>query len=1271
MPAQAKRIAFLVSETNTYQIVDAVSRVQLPVGTQISVVTPESLRQKQSARDTVSHADVIIADVMHFEFTDYLLGEISLEGKRVYALRSSRDDVRLTQAGFVFDEQVKAYFDHLSINNVKNLVLAVAQRELDASIAVGPAEAGATEGIYHPEAPNVFEGPGHFSSWYRARAQHRPDAPWIGVIIYGQTLVPGAIEPINHLISRLEAAGFNAFACFGELHRLFTQTLVTPEGAPMVDAVVSYGHKFSSGLRDDIFQAMADLGVPVINAVSPHYSSLPEWRGDPRGLNPTEVVWAINNPEISGLIEPSVLSGKIKVSGTRASTDVFAQKPVDESIQILTDRLKRLTTLERKPNRDKRVLILFYNNSPGKQNIGASYLNVFRSLVSILERLAAEGYTVDIPPDFSEDLIKSQILQFARNIGSWAPGELEKILESGRVITVDVATYQSWFDPLPHAYRIGVIEQWGTVDEAEIMQKGDAIVIPAIRLGNIALMPEPARGKGDDPMKIYHSPTIYPHHQYTAAYLWMRKVFQADAVIHLGTHGTHEWLPGKQIGLGHSCPPEVLSTDIPSFYPYIVDDVGEGIQAKRRGRATVIDHMIPPMKKGGLYHEYRKLAQLISTYRQAAEQGSQTAELKLLSISQLAERLGILKDLSITTLDASQIPELETYLTELSTTLMPYGLHTFGRSMSGQPLRDTLASILDHNPETERADMKARLKACGPTELDRLVAGLSGRYIPPGKGNDPLRNSEAIPTGKNFYGFDPAGLPTQEAWTLGKKAAEQIIARSLEDRGHYPQKVAMVLWATETIRNEGLNEATLLYLLGVKPRWHDSGRVEGIEVIPGRQLGRPRIDVLVNPSGLYRDLFPTQVEYLDEAIQKAATLSDVENLIAKNNATIEQHLVQGGYSPKEAKELATLRIFSEKPGNYGNRVVETTTGSQLWESDEDISRVYEKHTGYGFGKNRWGLNAHAALAKNLEAVDVASFSISSAVYGVMDNDDMYQYLGGLSLAAAKRSGQTPDTIVATQRASDAVAVQSLDKTLGAEMRSRYLNPEWIEGMQGEGYAGAKEMADFVEYLWGWEATVTDAVGDANWQQVFEVYVEDKYSLELKQFMDENNPWAFQGITARMMETIRKGYWDADESVQQTLAEEYIRSVLEHDVGCSDTTCGNPLLHEKMLEVVRVSRSLSAEQIAEFLKRLESATHRTLAEQTQDLRRTQAELQLGFEQQELPVTAEGYEMEKVSETRKQPVEKAEHAKLYAVLFAIFVVLMGAVGYWLKWRQMGAR
>jgi cobaltochelatase CobN len=1288
-PLLAGQIVLLVSPSDTYLVRKAMAGLELPPGIRVEVVSAADLRE-ESARTTISGAQVIVVDAMVQELTNYLDEHAPPPGKRIYAVRTSRNDEALKAKGYIFEDTVGAYFEHLSAANARNLVLCVVQREFDKSVKPHAPVKLPEIGLYHPDADSSFKDTASYLGWYRARERFKGDAGWIGVMLYPSSLAEGRVAPVNYLVRRLEEEGLNVMPAFGEEHEVIRRLFSDADGKPRPDVILAFSLKFRSSLDERLGAALQGLNVPVINGLDIYYSTISEWRRNPMGLLPTEVAWAIATPEISGIIEPSVLTGREKETRFGEQTvphpTDFSHSAVEENIEALIPRLKAWIRLRRTPNPEKRVAVLFYNHSQGKQNIGASYLNVFASLEQILGRMREAGYRVEMPGSLDAAALQDLILISARNVGSWAPGELEALCQEGKVVRVPLGTYQDWFSALPGDFRQSVLKQWGEPKDSKIMVKDGYLIVPAVILGNVVLMPEPSRGWVDDPVKLYHSPVVFPHHQYTAAYLWIKHVFHADAMVHLGTHATHEWLPGKQAGLSPACPPEVLLADIPNLYPYIVDNVGEGIQAKRRGRGVLIDHLTPTVREAGLYQEYSRLFDRLGRYSQTKAGGSETAAVELEQVRQLIRETGIDKDIGIQKLDEDALKRAEDYLLEIKASFMPYGLHTFGVSPTGEALDEMVRCILERNESVPKPSLVRDLAASGPREMERLLLGLSGGYVPPGEGNDPVRNPQALPTGRNFYGFDPARIPSEAAFELGRKAAEDILAKGRREKGGLPQKVAVVLWATETFRNGGVNECAILWLIGARPRWDAVGRVTGADLIPGPALGRPRIDVLIQPSGLYRDVFPNLLVYLDQAVQRAAAATDAENLLRKHTEAMKRRLLNLGVPDEQAEPLSRARIFSEAPGAYGTGVSEATSASGVWQTDDEIAQVFVNHVGFAFGAGQWGVSARDALRQNLKDVDAAVHSMSSNTYGVMDNDDVFQYVGGLALAVRKESGQAPETLLAWQRAAGSVNVESVARALGRELRARYLNPKWIDGMTKEGYAGAKEMCGFAGYLWGWQVTVPSAVDPGKWAETCEVYVDDKYHLGIKGFLNRENPWAYQAVTAWMLESIRRGYWDADPKTKEKLADEYATSVIEQGASCCCHACNNPFLNQMVGLILARPGAMGvgrAEKARQFEEAIRKVTWKSLGQQIQERTKLQEALKAGFgldpssgglvqsqdqrrspdrvsQEEKRPVPVSGYKMEPVGKQPESPRSPPSELQWHVLLFPVLVAALFLLG-----------
>ncbi len=1290
----ASDLTLLVLDNNSYLVSKAMAGQILPVDVQV-VSLGELAPGGESLRQEIDKSKVIIIDVMGRDLEDYLLANINLTDKTIYALRGSTDDERLRKQGLLFDAEVAEYYHHISTSNIRNMVNLVVNRHFVPTISYEPVYKKIMVGIYHPDVSKIFKTELAYQEWLAKRPGYNPEKPRIGVLFFASSLTDGQQKPVNTLIHRLESEGFNVLPCFGKDQQTIERFLLDKKGQARVDLVLAFSLKFYSALSPELAADLQKLNVPIFNIINLYSSTIEEWRESPVGIGGTEVAWSLATPEISGLIEPTPLSAKQQFIDPDTGKQYYIKEPILENMDLLMVRLHKILDLQSMANEDKRVALMYYNHHPGKQNVGASYLNVFRSLAEIITAMADAGYKTG--PTMAEMEIKKLIMDSGRNIGSWAPGELDRLLQSAQVVRLPVAQYKLWFSTLPSDFQNKVIEQWGSVEDSTIMKDGSYFIIPAVTLGNIVLLPEPSRGWGDDPLKLYHDTTLYPHHQYLAVYLWLGHGFKADAMVHLGTHSTYEWTPGKQAGLSPSCSPEVLIGHIPNIYPYIVDDVGEGIQAKRRGRAVIISHLTPMLKEAGLQEEYGRMAELISEYERAKARNSVTAQLKYDELMVLAEKTGILVDIARdeghqhghgeaghhqqNEPDDEQVHLLGHYLEDIRENLMPYGMHSFGKSPADREMTEMAQAVVKFNPQEKIRDIRARLSRSGHDEITALLKGLDGKFVSPGEGNDPVRNPNSLPTGRNFYGFNPQKLPSPAAWELGKRAADEIIENHKRQHGKFPGKVAVVLWATETLRNEGVNESTILYLMGIKPRWVKSGRVVGVDVILARQLRRPRIDVMVNASGLYRDMFPDKMEFIDQAVALAMRQTDITNLLAENTARIKMNLLATGLSEQEAEELSRLRIFSEEPGSYGTGLGQMASGSGMWENEREVVDVFENRMGFAFGQGKWAIPARKLLKENLAGVDVTLHSRSSNVYGLLDNDDMFQYLGGLSMAVRLESGATPETLITRQQKPGQVNVEDMAKTLGREMRSRYLNPKWIKGMQQEDYAGAREMAHFAEYLWGWNMTNPEKVDAAKWQETYEVYVEDKYGLEMEKFFNKASPWAYQSITGRMLETIRKGYWQADDTVKQKLAVEYASNVVAKGVACCDHTCNNPMLNQMVVSIISLPGVMSPELVTEFKIAIEQMAGKSIEDQVVDRRELQKQLSAPVEHvtdkaqdqkesqqepdQQGSQDVEGYKMEKISNADDSTEVTSSGVEWLAGLFVLFII--GLVVYGARKRE----
>ena len=1113
--------------------------------------------------------------------------------------------------------------------NLENLIFYLAYEFCNRTdLVVGDPIELPVRAIYHPDMPGWFcEGLDEYLLWYGNRTDggyvYDANMPTVGIAFY-KSYYPFQIEPVDTLVREFESRGINALPFYSTSSKSKCDLYLKPGDEALVDAIISFTY-FSLKFDPE------GVGVPVMNAVINNYMNRTEWVESSHPL-PTNKMMKIDLSELAGVIDPIVMAA----TEVDPETGIQQTQTIDYQVDWLVNRTISQINIREKANNDKKVAIIYYNHGGGKDNIGASYLDVAPSMCNLLDNMSAVGYDVNTTLVPNKTALIETMLSQGINVGTWAPGVLEELVSTGKVGLIPNATYEAWFMELPTGRREEVLERWGPLP-GEIMvwenETGKYLVIPKIDLGNnVMLAPQPTRGWLQNNEALYHDKELAPHHQYIAFYLWLQKEYEADVIVHFGRHGTQEWLPGKQFGLSRYDWPSIMVGDIPVVYPYIVDGLGEGIQAKRRGSAVIVDHLVPPVIAAGLYGNYSELADEVLLYELQVANPTLKAHhrAEIINLTQelyLDERLGIDLTPFAQNLTANQtefeefLEDLEHLLDDLRSISMPYGLHILGTSPHGDKLVGMVNSMLgnsfadDVRPFNDSEDatltlldlvinqglsiydaqievmgtnstsVEAHLEnalnyaqnlAEGENEVSAVLDALNGTFIPPNLGGDPVRTPDALPTGRNFYAFDQRKPPTNAAWELGKDMVNQTLAMHLAAHNDtYPMKMAYILWACETTRHEGVMEAQILYLLGIEPV-RDKGKVVDVTAIPSESMNRPRIDVMIVVSGLYRDMFPDKIVLLDRAVRLAYEqneTADCPNYVKENADALAAALMaeDPSLNASDALNLALFRIFGCADGTYGPGLANAIGASNTWNDTDVLAQLFIDRMGNAYGGDVWGESATDLFTKNLADVEVTMHSRSSNLYGVFDNDDFFQYLGGLNLAVTYASGgNTPDSYVTNLRAVGGEEVETLSVFISGELYARYFNPEWIEGMQGHGYAGVREFADFVENLWGWQVTSPELISDHVWDQVFETYVNDP---AMSDWLKQNSPYAYQSMTARMLEATRKldsegnPYWNAGPDVIKSLAKEYVESVAEHGATCCHHTCGNPLLDEHVSGII--------------------------------------------------------------------------------------------------------
>jgi cobaltochelatase CobN len=1176
-------------------------------------------KSEEQINERWKSAELIMLDGINPMLTKYMFGNLT---KYIKANPSipviALGDLNHKELNNGLSEQKKqiiaTYFKNAGRENYRNLMLYLADEMFNlAQYDYGKPYPVPNVGLYHYDyktdtEKQVTDNENGFFNWLNAGDSQ----PIIAIGIHRSVVDYEQQQVVDALIKGLEAKGAKAFGFFFEGNDeslTYPELLIDDNGKPHVDLLINYRSLHYVEKRRAEFE---QVGVPVIHALNYTEGDETQFRADNAGISPSLTPFFLVMPEDTGSTDPSIIAANSADKNKKGVKEVLK-----DELNALVERAYNHARLPHIANADKKVATFIWNYPPGEKNVGAAFLDVPSSIAQIVKEMKKQGYSVEEKDaeyliEGAGKLLRPSYRQETRD------EDLKDLIDTGLADYLPLITYSTWFYSLPEFVTQPIIEVYGKPEDNPMLVKmpngEQGFVIPRMKLGNMVVLPQGMRGDTiQEHSANYHNMKKAINHGYLVQYLYVRETFGAHAYIHLGTHGSQEWLGGKERGLSAYDAPNLVIGNLPVFYPYIIDNVGEAMQAKRRGRATMISHLTPGFAKAGLYAEVAKLNELISNYVML-EQGQTQANTQA-EIIKLADELNILKDVELdkTELETNfntHIATLQDQLNGMAEQSQPLGVHTFGLLPKEAHLISTMLQMLgedfteaagqyeqENGLAIAEADafekngerkieallgfqfLKAHLAAQAQTqeleglseslkaqlvtadeywlnfqniaETQNLLRALNGEYIKVSHGGDPIRNPQAAPTGRNLIGFNPAKVPSKEAYEAGVTLMNQTIDDYYNKHGKYPDKLAFSLWSLETMRHQGALEAQVLHALGLKPKWNRAGNVTGTEVIPYSELGRPRVDVVISATGLYRDAFPNVMLWLAEAIDKVAKLKEENNFVYRHANKLKQDLLEQGKSEEDAEYLSTVRIFSNDTGEYGTGLAGQSLDSGSWEDDSELADTYLNRMGYGFGKDekRWSesLGDINLYKQVLSGTDGVVFSRSTNLYALLTNDDPFQYFGGIGLAVRNIDGKTPEMYVANMRNKDKVKTQNMKEFLNQEMRSRYFHPRWIQAMQESGYAGATAILDRMNNMWGWEVMTPEAVRDDHWQEFFDVYVEDKYELEMREFFENANPTALAQILERMLEAVRKDYWQADQATIEKMIATYTDLANKFDV----------------------------------------------------------------------------------------------------------------------------
>ena len=1033
--------------------------------------------------------------------------------------------------------------------------------------------------------------------------RHWQDGAPVASLTFYRALVQAAnTAPVDALVAALAARGLNPLP-------LFVASLKDPQSAALLAeifaaeppdiAVNATGFAVASpGDRGETSLAGSD--APVLQAIFAGGDWL-AWQQGTRGLDARDIAMNVALPEIDGRIISRAVSFKAPPRRDQLTeADLTLYEPVADRIAFVADLARNWARLRRTAPAGRRIVIVLanYPNRDGRIGNGVG-LDTPASVIEVLQALAAAGYRVRDIPTTGDDLI-AKLLRGPTNA---APGRMPDE-------TFPRSDYGAFFATLPRAVQDKVTARWGAPERDPFFREADldcgSFVIPAIRCGNVAVAIQPSRGFNIDPRASYHDPDLPPPHAYLAFHAWIADGLRAHAVVHMGKHGNLEWLPGKAVALSAECFPEAALGALPNLYPFIVNDPGEGTQAKRRAQAVIVDHLTPPLTRAESYGRLAELERLVDEYYAAS--GSDPRRLPVLrrQILDLVRAEGLDRDCGIaaTDGDAASLGKLNSYLCELKEMQIRDGLHVFGRAPELAQRADLLVALarlprgaapdqasliralaadlaLGFDPldadlgapwpgprpsalagegawrsagdTVERLEQLARalvagarapdeswlraravldwiamsllpsVLACGKAEIDGLLRGLDGRFVPPGPSGAPSRGRpDVLPTGRNFYSLDSRAVPTQAAWQLGWKSAALLIERHAQEQGDYPRRVALSAWGTANMRTGGDDVAQALALMGVRPRWEDrTGRVIGFEIMPQSVLGRPRVDVTLRVSGFFRDAFPNLVDLIDSAARAVAALDEPDdvNPLAASVRADRARLEQAGVPADEAARRAGYRVFGSKPGAYGAGL-QALIDERGWEGDGDLAAAYLAWGGYAYGAGAQGAHEEGLFRDRLGAVEAVLHNQDNREHDILDSDDYYQFEGGLAVTVRHLKGADPIVYHNDHSRPETPRIRTLAEEVGRVVRARVVNPKWIAGVMRHGYKGGFELAATVDYLFAFAATAR-VVSDHHFDAVFEAYVE---APDVRNFLERHNPAALAEIKARLQEAIERNLW---------------------------------------------------------------------------------------------------------------------------------------------------
>jgi magnesium chelatase subunit H len=1085
-------------------------------------------------------------------------------------------------------------------------------------------------GIWHPLAPCMYEDMKEYLNWYSSRRdlpqpQRSGDGPTVGIVMQRTHLVTGDDAHYVSVVSEFEALGARVIPVFAggldfskPVEAYFYDPIAKDQA--IVDVVVSLtGFALVGGpAKQDhpkAVESLKRLNRPYMVALPLVFQTTEEWQDSDLGLHPIQVALQIALPELDGAIEPIIMSGRDATTGKSIT--------LQDRVEAIAQRALKWANLRRKAQAEKKVAITVFSFPPDKGNVGtAAYLDVFGSIFKVLEGLQGDGYTLEGVPETPQALMLEVLHDAQAQYNS---------PELNIAYRMSVREYEAL---TPYQERLH--ESWGP-PPGNLNSDGQNLLIYGKQFGNVFIGVQPTFGYEGDPMRLLFSRSASPHHGFAAYYTFLEKVWKADAVLHFGTHGSLEFMPGKQMGMSDTCYPDSLIGTIPNLYYYAANNPSEATIAKRRSYAETISYLTPPAENAGLYKGLKELGELIASY-QTLKDGGRGVQI-VDSIMDKARICNLDKDVVLPDHSAAELSaegrdtivgKVYIKIMEIEARLLPCGLHVIGKPPTAEEAIATLVNIASLDREEEdivglpriiamslgremdevfknsdlgvlddvqllnditlaaRAAVTAMVQAqidaegrvsktsmlsnlfnlgakqppwiqslhesgyknvdadrllplfeflqfclkqvVADNELGGLLTGLNGNYITPGPGGDPIRNPDVLPTGKNIHALDPQSIPTSAAVKAAKVVVDRLMERQKQDNdGRYPETIACVLWGTDNIKTYGESLAQILWMVGVNPMADAFGRVNKLELIPLEELGRPRVDVVVNCSGVFRDLFVNQMALLDRAVKMAAEADE----------PLEMNFVRK-HALKQADDLgislrqAATRVFSNASGSYSSNI-NLAVENGTWESEAELQNMYLARKGFAFSSDNPGMmeQNEALFRASLKTAEVTFQNLDSSEISLTDVSHYYDSDPTKIVSSLRDDGKAPTSYMADTTTANA-QIRTLSETVRLDSRTKLLNPKWYEGMLSHGYEGVRELSKRLVNTMGWSATA-DAVDNWVYEDANTTFMKDE---EMQKRLLDLNPNSFRKMVTTLLEANGRGYWETSEENLDKLRELY-------------------------------------------------------------------------------------------------------------------------------------